>query len=115
MNKPEPSASADSAGLPNGSGAAAILAAGIGSFMVALLAIAADNFTSLKSQLNFYKPSGPLSGVTTAAVVVWLIAWGILELRWRSRTIALGRINAVALVLLGMSLLLTFPPIADLF
>jgi hypothetical protein len=38
-----------------------------------------------------------------------------LELRWRSRTIALGRINAVALFLLGMSLLLTFPPIADLF
>jgi hypothetical protein len=38
-----------------------------------------------------------------------------LELRWRSRTIALGRINAVALVLLGLSLLLTFPLIADLF
>jgi len=44
-----------------------------------------------------------------------LIAWGILDWRWRSRTVALGRINALALVLLGLSLLLTFPPIADLF
>jgi hypothetical protein len=115
MNKPAPSVSANSAGLPNGSGAAAILAAGIGSFMLAVLAIAADNSASLKSLLDFYKPSGPLSGVTTFAVLVWLIAWGILDWRWRNRTVALGRINAVALVLLGMSLLLTFPPIADLF
>jgi hypothetical protein len=83
--------------------------------MVAVLAIAADNSAAVKSLLNFYRPSGPLSGVTTSAVLVWLIAWGILEWRWRKRTVALGRINAVALFLLGMSLLLTFPPIADLF
>jgi hypothetical protein len=115
MNRLAPTVPANSAGLPNGSGAAAILAAGIGSFMVAVLAIAADNSAAVKSLLNFYRPSGPLSGVTTFAVLVWLIAWGILEWRWRKRTVALGRINAVALFLLGMSLLLTFPPIADLF
>ena len=115
MNKPAHSLSANSAGPSNGSGAAAILAAGIGSFMLALLAIAADNSAFLKNLLDFYKPSGPLSGVTSSAVLVWLIAWGILDWRWRNRTVALGRINAVALVLLGMSLLLTFPPIADLF
>ena len=79
MNKPAHSLSANSAGPSNGSGAAAILAAGIGSFMLALLAIAADNSASLKSLLDFYKPSGPLSGVTTSAVLVWLIAWGILN------------------------------------
>ncbi len=115
MNKPASSVSANPASLPNGSGAAAILAAGIGSFMLALLAIAADNSASLKSLLNFYKPSGPLSGVTTTAVLVWLIVWGILDWRWRNRTVALGRINTIALLLLGLSLLLTFPPIADLF
>jgi len=41
MNRLAPTVPANSAGLPNGSGAAAILAAGIGSFMVAVLAIAA--------------------------------------------------------------------------
>ena len=115
MNQQEPSIPATSAVLPNGSGAAAILSAGIGSFMLAFFAITADKSAFLKSLFIFYKPTGPLSGVTTLAIFVWLIAWGILEGRWHNRTVALARINAVALVLLGLSLLLTFPPLAELF
>jgi len=115
MDKQEPSIPAISAVLPNGSGAAAILSAGIGAFMVGFLAVAADKSAFLKNLFVFYKPTGPLSGVSTSAILVWLIAWGILEGRWRNRTVALARINAVALVLLGLSLLLTFPPVAELF
>jgi hypothetical protein len=115
MKKLHPPISATSVVLPNGSGAAAILAAGIGAFMVGFLAIAADKSAFLKNLFIFYKPTGPLSGVTTSAILVWLIAWGILEGRWRNRTVALACINAVALVLLGLSLLLTFPPVAELF
>lgn len=100
---------------PNGSGAAAILAAGIGSFMIAFFAIAANRIAGVKSLMNFYKPTGPLSGVTTCAIVVWLVCWLILERRWQGRNIALGRVNAAAFVLLALSLLFTFPPIADLF
>jgi len=108
------SISANSADPPNGSGAAAILAAGIGCFMVAIFAIAADKVASIKSLMIFYKPTGPLSGVTTSAILVWLISWAILELRWRRRAISPGRVSTAALVLLVLSLLLTFPPIADL-
>jgi hypothetical protein len=115
MDKQEPSIPAISAVLPNGSGAAAILSAGIGAFMVGFLAVAADKSAFLKNLFVFYKPTGPLSGVSTSAILIWLIAWGILEGRWRNRTVALGCINAVALVLLGLSLLLTFPPVAELF
>ena len=104
-----------SAKLPNGSGAAAIRAAGIGAFMVAFFAIAADKSAAFKSLMIFWKPTGPLSGVTTCAIVVWLLAWAVLEARWRKRNVALARINTVAFALLGLSLLLTFPPIADLF
>jgi len=100
---------------PNGSGAAAILSAGIGSFAVGLLAIVADQSSSLKSLFAFYKPTGSLSGVTTVAILIWLFAWGILEWRWRNKAVALGRIQAAALALLGVGLLLTFPPIAELF
>jgi hypothetical protein len=103
------------ANMPNGSGAAAILSAGIGSFAVAVLAIAADKSTLLKSVLVFYRPTGVLSGVTTVAMLVWLVTWVILERRWRKRTIALRLISLVALALLAASLLLTFPPVADLF
>jgi hypothetical protein len=115
VKKQAPSIPATSAVLPNGSGAAAILSAGIGAFMLAFFAIAADKSAFLKNLFIFYKPTGPLSGVTTSAILVWLIAWGILEGRWRSRTVALARINAIALILLTLSLLLTFPPVADLF
>ena len=104
-----------SAELTNGSGAAALLAAGIGSFMLAVFAIAADQVAAIGKWMVFYKPTGPLSGVTTSAIAVWLAAWVILDWRWRKRTVSLARISAVALVLLALSLLLTFPPIADLF
>jgi D-alanyl-lipoteichoic acid acyltransferase DltB (MBOAT superfamily) len=101
--------------LPNGSGAAAVLAAGIGSLLVAVFAILADQISSVKKMMVFYKPTGPLSGVTTCAVVIWLVVWVVLDRRWRTRDVALGRIVTVAVTLLGLSVLLTFPPVADLF
>jgi len=103
------------ADVPNGSGAAALLAAGIGCFALAVLAVAGDASPFLKCLLIFYRPTGPLSGVTTVTLLVWLACWAILEQCWRKRTVALGRVSTIALALLGMSLLLTFPPIADLF
>jgi hypothetical protein len=115
MNTLDSAASPKTPALTNGSGAAAILSAGIGSFALAVLAIAGDKSASIKSILVFYKPTGPLSGVTTVAILIWLFTWGILEWLWRNRTIAAGRTNAIALTLLGLSLLLTFPPVGDFF
>jgi hypothetical protein len=86
-----------------------------GSFALAVLAVAGDKSAAIKSSLVFYRPTGPLSGVTTAAILMWLLTWGILEWRWRNRTVAVGRISVVALALLALSLLLTFPPVVDLF
>ena len=100
---------------PNGAGAAAILAAGIGCFFVAGFAILGDKSAFFITLFNFSKPTGPLSGVTTCAIVVWLAVWAVLHACWRSRNAALTRVNAVAFTLLLLSLLLTFPPIADLF
>jgi hypothetical protein len=100
--------------IPNGSGAAAMLAAAIGSLVLATIAFAADKSVPLKNALNFYKPTGPLSGVTTVAIVFWLMAWGFLEWRWAKRALDMRRINRVSLVLLVVSILLTFPPIVDL-
>jgi len=104
-----------SVGLPNGSGAAALLAAGIGSFVLAVLAIAGDQIAAFGKSMIFYKPTGPLSGVTTSAIAVWLVVWAVLDARWRKRSLSLARVGTAALLLLALSLLLTFPPIADLF
>ncbi len=100
-------------GIPNGRGAAAILAAGIGCAAVGVLALARDAFAPVAKALNFYNPSGPLSGVTTVAVVIWLVAWFILNRRWRDTNVAMGKANAAAFVLLAVGLLLTFPPFMD--
>ena len=101
--------------IPNGSGAAAILSAGVGSFAVALFAIATDKSAFVKDLFVFYKPTGALSGETTVAILLWLAAWVILNWRWRKLNVSLPRVNLIALVLLGLSLLLTFPPVGDLF
>ncbi|MGB6944733.1 MAG: hypothetical protein WBE37_20215 [Bryobacteraceae bacterium] len=98
----------------NGSGAAAILSAGVGVFALAVLAVAGDKSPHIARSLIFYRPTGPLSGVTTAAILIWLFTCGILEWRWHNKTVRAGRVNAAALILLGLSFLLTFPPIADL-
>ncbi|MGP8270583.1 MAG: hypothetical protein ACLQLH_10990 [Terracidiphilus sp.] len=115
MNRTDRAVSPGTPAIPNGSGAAAILAAGLGSFVLAVLALMGDKSALIKSYLVFYKPTGLLSGVTTAAILIWILTWGILQWRWRKRTVSVGRICAIALLLLGLSLLLTFPPVVDLF
>jgi hypothetical protein len=105
----------DSTVIPNGSAAAAILSAGIGSIAIAFFAIVADKSAIAKDLFVFYKPTGALSGETTVAVLLWLATWAILNWSWRKRNVSLPRISLIALVLLGLSLLLTFPPIGDLF
>jgi hypothetical protein len=99
--------------IPNGPGAAAILAAGIGSATLGILALAGDAFPPINKLLNFYNPSGALSGVSTVAVVVWLLAWFFLGRQWGTRTVALAKVNLAAFALLAVGVLLTFPPIMD--
>jgi hypothetical protein len=115
MNTPGNPVSPGTPALPNGSGAAALLAAGIGSFALGVLAFSADQSALLKRIFDFYAPTGPLSGVTTVAILIWLLTWAILEWHWRNRTVAVGRIAAAAIALLGLSLVLTFPTVVDLF
>ncbi len=91
-----------------------MLSAAIGSLVLAILAGAGDKSVPIKNGLNFYKKTGPLSGVTTAAIVVWFLAWGLLEWRWGKREVSLTSITRLSLALLVLSILLTFPPIVDL-
>jgi len=98
----------------NGAGAAAILAAGIGCFLLAVFAILGDRNAFFQHAFIFWKPTGPLSGVTTSAIAAWLLVWSVLHAWWRRRDMPQGRINAIAFVLLLLSLLFTFPPVAAL-
>jgi hypothetical protein len=98
----------------NGSGAAALLSAAVGSFVLPILAFAGDRSAAVNRGLIFYKPTGPLSGVTDIAILVWFVLWVVLELRWSKKSVALSPICFASFVLLGFSFLLTFPPIVEL-
>jgi len=100
--------------IPNGSGAAAILAAGIGCAVLGILAFAGDASDAIGKALNVYNPTGTLSGVTTLAILVWLVSWFALNRLWRERTVAMVGINLLSFALLAVGFLLTFPPFMDL-
>lgn len=95
--------------LTNGAAMAAFLAAGIGAFVLGVLAIL--NETDTYATPTFYKPAGGLPGRTTVAVVVWLVAWALLHKRWKERQIESPWVRNVTLVLIVVSLILTFPPV----
>jgi hypothetical protein len=117
MNKLEtthPSKPLSGETLPNGPGAAAILAAGIGSAALGILALANDAFPAINKLLIFYQPTGGLSGVSTLAVVIWLVAWFVLARRWATATVQMARVNLISFALLAVGVLLTFPPVMDL-
>ena len=100
--------------IPNGPAAAAILAAGIGCFAVGLFATAGDAWPAVSRFFTFYQPTGALSGVTTSAIILWLVVWYALSRRWGARSVAIGKVNLAAFVLLALGVLLTFPPFMDL-
>jgi len=82
--------------------------------MVGVLAFAGDASATIGKLLNFYNPTGTLSGVTTVAIIVWLIAWFVLDRLWRVRTVAMGNVSVASFALLAVGFLLTFPPFMDL-
>lgn len=93
----------------NGVALAAVLAAGIGAFALGLLVIL--NEAGIYAAPSLYGPTGGLSGRSTFAVVAWLVAWGILHARWRDRDVAANRVLTWAIVLVGLGVVMTFPPV----
>ncbi|MBI2859679.1 MAG: hypothetical protein HYX90_11440 [Chloroflexi bacterium] len=101
--------------IPNGEAAAAIIAAGVGSLALGVFTVLAEAFPSFKNNIKFYDPSGPLSGKTTLAVVVWLIAWALLYLRWRKKDLEFGKVFWASIALIGLGVVGTFPKFFELF
>ena len=95
--------------LTNGAAAAAILASGIGCLALGLLTTLAQALPPIKEALNFYSPTGPMSGKTILATALWLVAWAMLHFLWRSKQVDFRKIFVVTLVLIALGFLGTFP------
>lgn len=101
--------------LTNGPAAAAILASGIGSLGLGLLTTLVQVIVPLKDALNLYNPAGPLSGKTTVAVVVWLLAWAVFHNRWKNKQVNFATAFMATLLLIALGLLGTFPTFFEWF
>jgi uncharacterized membrane protein len=99
----------------SGSAAAALLAAGIGIFILGALTTLKASNDAVKRILSFYPPTGPLSGQTAVAVAVWLAAWVLLAFVWRRREINLRSILIIFMVLIALGFLACFPPLFEAF
>ncbi len=94
---------------------AAILGGAIGVFVLGFLTTLAAAAEGAKEWLVFQNRVGPLSGKTTMAGIVFLVAWVVLHFVWRERDVPFVAVMAVAVVLLVAGNLLMFPPIFESF
>jgi lysylphosphatidylglycerol synthetase-like protein (DUF2156 family) len=98
-----------------GAAAAAMVAGGIGTFVIGLMTTGAVISEGLKNALNLWNPAGPLSGKTTVGVLAWLVSWYLLNRAWHTEDRNLRQAFTITLVLIGLGLVLTFPPVFEAF
>ena len=94
---------------PSGPAAAVVLAAGIATLLLGILTTLAEASTGIHDWLQFYDRVGPLSGKTIISAAVFFGAWGVLTALWRSSDPPLKKVTAVAVALIVLGLIGTFP------
>jgi uncharacterized membrane protein YdcZ (DUF606 family) len=101
----------------NGPVSAALLAGGIGSAamgMVTLIYEINDKSAFAKS-MTWSKAVGGLSGKSMWSIIIFFVSWAILLYIWKDKETDFARISSIAIALLLVGLLGTFPPVWELF
>lgn len=96
-------------GIANGAALASFLGAGIGAFVMGVIVIL--NEAGLFAAPAVYAPAGGVTGRTTLAALIWLIGWAVLHSRWKGRQIESRRVNTATVLLIGLGVVMTFPPV----
>jgi hypothetical protein len=99
----------------DGTAAAALLAAGVGAFVLGLLTTLNEASEGVHDFLEFNTRVGPLSGKTIIAVIAYFAALVALGAIWRGRRLATKAVLVVTLVLLLLGLVGTFPTFFEAF
>jgi hypothetical protein len=100
---------------PTGPVAAAVLATGIGAFVLGLLTTLSEASTDIHDLLEFSDDVGPLSGKTILAVIAYFGSWAILHGLWRRQNLALRPVLIATAVLVALGILGTFPTFFQAF
>ncbi len=100
---------------PEGPVSAAVLAGGVGCLAMGVFTTLAEASAGFKDWLSWKDDVGPLSGKTGMAVLAWLISWAVLHVVLRNRPFETRRALTIALVLVGLGVLGTFPTFFQAF
>lgn len=103
---------------PDGPGAAAMLAAGIGILVLGLATTLNEVSEGIHTFINgfdFTGGVGPLSGKTIIATIFFFASWLVLGLRWKEKDVDIKKTFWVSLVLGVIGAVLTFPPVFQAF
>ena len=103
---------------PDGPGAATILAAGIGIFVLGLLTTLNEMSEGIHTFLDAFDGDGgvgPLSGKTILATVAYFGSWAVLWVLWRNKDIDIKKTFWIGLGLGVVGTVLMFPPVFQAF
>jgi fluoride ion exporter CrcB/FEX len=103
---------------PDGPGAAMMISAGIGIFVLGFLTVLAEVSEDAKMWLQSWEWGygvGPLAGKTTIAALAYIASLALLWILWRTRDINIKAAFYVGLVLGILGAIGTFPPFFQLF
>jgi hypothetical protein len=98
---------------PNGPAAAALLAGGIGSAIFGLVTVIneTNSASAFSKSLVWVKSVGGLSGKSSLGIIAFFLAWAILAFLWKGKEVKFNTVSFIALGMLGVGLLFTFPPV----
>jgi hypothetical protein len=115
MSEPIMATHVEDVDRPTGPVAAAVLAAGIGAFVLGLLTTLNEASTGVHDFLEFDEDVGPLSGKTIIAVIAYVTSWAVLHGLWRRQNPVLRPILITTVVLIALGILGTFPTFFQAF
>jgi len=101
----------------NGPVSAALLAGGIGSAAMGLITLIYEinDKSAFAKAMAWNKGVGGLSGKSSLAIIIFFVSWAILHYLWKDKETDFARISSIAIALLIVGLLGTFPPVWHLF
>jgi hypothetical protein len=97
----------------DGAAAAAVLAAGIGVFVLGLVTSLAELMDNFKDWLAWNDEVGPLSGKTSLGLIAWAVTWPVLHVFLYRRDGLLAAALVIFAVLAAIGSVLMFPPVYE--
>jgi hypothetical protein len=104
--------------LPDGPGAAAMMAAGIGIIVTGLFTVLSEASVPIHDwleSLEFGRGVGPLAGKTILGTAGFFASWLVLGIAWRTKELDIRWWFWIALALGVVGAVLMFPPVFQAF